>query len=525
MADPILHIKDSYFFELPKVLAPANYKHLKDLPEVWVKLDPAYQQWEFEQLYHELTNLGMNLPPEPQCHHDWQHWVHADHVNFAKPFDQFLQEKYEARQAEFKSWKAKRINEARASKDETRIKLAEQTPIDDFLRDEYGDDPYRFFLMARSTPGFEANWHASRHKTGSYAAIRDYQEKHNTTPEWDVSNDKVKAKFDAYNFHLSGKLLIPQPFGELRNLHEAESTIISQKTGWLNSADFGFCISRFMIIEVGVGVVLWLLFSWLASRLLKGGPPRGKRWNFLETFVVFIREEIAKPALEGHHDDHGHGEHGHGEPAHTNADHALAEHHGHANLAEHKPELTPSQRYTPLLCTIFFFILGLNLAGMLPWVGSPTGTWAVTLALAIVTLVAGMIGGMRQFGLWGYFLNQIPSMDLSPLLSLFLKPMIFVIELLGLIIKHAVLSVRLLANMLAGHMVLLAIMGLAFSAAAAMTFVGADGSISPMWWVAAISSVVGCTLLSMLELFVAFLQAYVFTLLSALFIGAAIHKH
>ena len=72
---------------------------------------------------------------------------------------------------------------------------------------------------------------------------------------------------------------------------------------------------------------------------------------------------------------------------------------------------------------------------------------------------------MRQFGFAGYFLNQIPSMDLSPLLSLFLKPMIFVIELLGLIIKHLVLSVRLLANMLAGHMVLLAITGLAFSAA------------------------------------------------------------
>jgi F-type H+-transporting ATPase subunit a len=114
---------------------------------------------------------------------------------------------------------------------------------------------------------------------------------------------------------------------------------------------------------------------------------------------------------------------------------------------------------------------------------------------------------------------------LSPLLSLFLKPMIFVIELLGLVIKHLVLSVRLLANMLAGHMVLLAITGLAFSAAAALTFVQDDGSISPLWWVAAISSVVGCTLLSLLELFVSFLQAYVFTLLSALFIGAAIHKH
>ncbi len=522
MADPILHIKDSFFFEVPKVLAPANYKQLKELPEVWVKLDPNYQQYEFGRLYDELTNLGVNLPPKAVCESDWHAWVHADHANFAKPFDEFLNEKFLARQAEFRTWKAQRIAEARAANDPSQLRIAEQLPIDDFMRLVHEGDRYQQFIIKRSEPGFEAQWNAVRHKTGSYAAIRDYQEKHNAAPEWDITNEKVKAKFDAYNFHLSGKLLIPQPFGELRNLHEAESTIVNQRTGGLNGADFGFCISRFMLIEIGVGVVLWLLFSWLASRLLKGGPPRGKRWNFLETFVVFIRDQIAKPALDGHHDDeHGHDEHSHAATA--PADHGHRQH--GLEQAKHAVALTPSQRYTPLLCTIFFFILGLNLAGMLPWVGAPTGTWAVTLALALVTLIAGFIGGVRQFGFAGYFLNQIPSMDLSPMLSLFLKPMIFVIELLGLIIKHAVLSVRLLANMLAGHMVLLAITGLAFSAAAALTFVGDDGTISPMWWVAAISSVVGCTLLSLLELFVAFLQAYVFTLLSALFIGAAIHKH
>ncbi len=531
MADPILHIKDSYFFEVPKVLAPANYKQLKELPEVWVKLDPTYQHWEFEQFYHELTNRGVNLPPEKVCQRDWHAWVHSDHAHFAKPFDEFLNAKYLARQTEFRTWKAQKVAAARATGNESEIRIAQQTVIDDFMHEVHGDDPYLRFIIDRSNPGFDATWNDARHNTGSYAVIRKYQEEHNAKPEWDITKEDVKAKFDAYNFHLSGKLLIPQPFGELRNLHEAEGTIINQTTRGMNTADFGFCISRFMLIEIAVGVVLWLLFSWLAGRLMKGGPPRGKRWNFLETFVVFIRDQIARPALDSHHDDeHGHGEHGpgghgHGEPAHAaepHADHAHGHTHGHA---KHAPALTPSQRYTPLLCTIFFFILGMNLAGMLPWVGSPTGTWAVTLALAIVTFAAGMIGGVRQFGWAGYFLNQIPSMDLSPLLSLFLKPMIFVIELLGLVIKHLVLSVRLLANMLAGHMVLLAIMGLAFSATAALTFVGDDGAISPMWWVAAISSVVGCTLLSMLELFVAFLQAYVFTLLSALFIGAAIHKH
>ena len=92
--------------------------------------------------------------------------------------------------------------------------------------------------------------------------------------------------------------------------------------------------------------------------------------------------------------------------------------------------------------------------------------------------------------------------------------MLFAIEVLGLFIKHAVLGVRLLANMVAGHLVLLAIMGLAVAAAAA-----------PMWPLTATISVVGSALFSLLELFVAFLQAYVFTFLSALFIGAAVHHH
>ena len=329
MADPILHIKDSFFFEVPKVLAPANYKQLKELPEVWVKLDPTYQHWEFEQLYHELTNLGVGLPPEKVCESDWHAWVHSDHAHFAKPFDEFLNEKFLARQAEFRTWKAGLVAQARATKNDSQIRIAQESPIDDFMHQVHAFDPYAQFIIDRSKPGFDASWHAVRHKTGSYAAIRKYQEEHNDAPEWNIADEKAKAKFDAYNFHLSGKILIPQPFGELRNLHEAETTIINQRTGGLNSADFGFCISRFMLIEIGVGVVLWLLFSWLASRLLKGGPPRGKRWNFLEWFVVFIRDQIAKPALDGHHDDaHGHGDHGHGDHGHGegHAEHGMRWH-------------------------------------------------------------------------------------------------------------------------------------------------------------------------------------------------------
>jgi F-type H+-transporting ATPase subunit a len=107
-------------------------------------------------------------------------------------------------------------------------------------------------------------------------------------------------------------------------------------------------------------------------------------------------------------------------------------------------------------------------------------------------------------------------MDLPWILAIFLKPMILLIELLGLTIKHAVLSVRLLANMVAGHVVLLGIMTLAFSL---------EGAASNLWPFTAVISLAGSTLFSCLELLVAFLQAYIFTFLSALFIGAAIHHH
>ena len=95
-----------------------------------------------------------------------------------------------------------------------------------------------------------------------------------------------------------------------------------------------------------------------------------------------------------------------------------------------------------------------------------------------------------------------------------LVPLIFVIEIAGLFIKHGVLAVRLLANMMAGHVVLAVLVG----------FIGATYGMAA-WWGVMPLSVIGATALSLLELFVAFLQAYIFTFLSALFIGMAVHPH
>jgi F-type H+-transporting ATPase subunit a len=171
-----------------------------------------------------------------------------------------------------------------------------------------------------------------------------------------------------------------------------------------------------------------------------------------------------------------------------------------------------------VLWTLFFFILFCNLFGMLPWLGAPSGSLSVTLALACCTFATTLIAGSIKFGPIGFWKNQIPSMDLSAVMGALLRPMIFVIEVMGLFIKHAVLAVRLLANMLAGHLVLLAILGLIVMAAEAH-------ASNTLYGVVSTASTIGATLLSCLELFVAFLQSYVFTYLSALFIGAAVHKH
>lgn len=269
-----------------------------------------------------------------------------------------------------------------------------------------------------------------------------------------------EATIEEFNRELSGKILIPQPFATLKNLHDKES---------------GFAISKFMVLELVIAVLLVAAFSRVAGRIASGEAPRGRWWNMLEAMLLFIRDEVARPAI-GRHD---------------------------------------ADRFLPLLWTMFFFVLTCNLFGMLPWMGAPTGAFGVTFGLACTTFATTLGAGMMKFGPVGFWFNQVPHMEL-PLLLQPLKLFIFVIELFGLVVKHAILAVRLLANMVAGHLVLLAILGLIVTAAEL-----ARG----LFLSVAVISVVGATLLSLLELLVAFIQAYVFTFLSALFIGAAVHHH
>jgi F-type H+-transporting ATPase subunit a len=225
-----------------------------------------------------------------------------------------------------------------------------------------------------------------------------------------------------------------------------------------------------------VATVLLLVLLPLAAR--RGGlVPKGLS-NFIESICVYIREEVARPALKDHTD-----------------------------------------RYIGYLWTTFFFILACNLLGMIPvgpaayWLtgrqermielgGTPTANIWVTGMLAALAFVMIHVAGVRHQGVWKYIVNFIPHVP-WPLI-----PVMYVLEIIGAMVKPFALAIRLFANMVAGHAVLAALMGVAL----------ASGNYA----VAGVT-VLGCTALGLLELFVAFLQAYIFTFLTTMFISAAAH--
>ncbi len=289
---------------------------------------------------------------------------------------------------------------------------------------------------------------------------------------------------------------------------------------------WGFQISRFMVMQVIAATLIILVIVPFARHVAKRPVTRGRLMNIFEAIVMFIRDGIARPAIDGVHADH----HDHGHDAHAKpGDHHHKEHHeGLSALALDEGEFgadvhsggaatltrkRDSDLFLPFLWTLFFFILFNNLLGMIPGGASATGNISVTAVLALLTLIAVVTAGMRAMGVAGYFVTIVPKMDVPKLLKPPLWGMMFVIEIAGLFIRHIVLSVRLFANMLAGHIVLAVILGFVAQAAGIMTYL-----VTP-------ASIVGSVAISMLELFVAFLQAYIFTFLAALFIGSAAHPH
>jgi F-type H+-transporting ATPase subunit a len=226
-------------------------------------------------------------------------------------------------------------------------------------------------------------------------------------------------------------------------------------------------ITKHVIMMWLASLILLTVFS-LAARRVSDPVPRGIR-NLLEVLMNFIRNEVARKSI-------GEG-----------ADH-----------------------FVGYLMTTFFFILTCNLLGLIPGMATPTGNISVTATLAIIAFLVIQLGGIREHGLIRHFKNLVPHG-----LPLWLVPVMFCLELLSSLIKPFALCIRLFANMMAGHVVILAFISLIFIF---------GGMFSPVIGFAASPVAVFFALfVYLLELFVAFLQAFIFTMLTAQFIGMSVH--
>lgn len=263
-------------------------------------------------------------------------------------------------------------------------------------------------------------------------------------------------------------------------------------------------LTKFMVLQVLAALIVFFIFKGLSRRIADGSPARGRFWNFWEALALFVRDEVVRPTIgEGHHghgDDHDH-------------DHDSHQDHGSSSVdASH-----PADKYLPFVWSCFFYVLICNLLGAIPWMGSATGNLNVTGVLALSVFGMVVLAGSKELGGAEFWMALVPSMDVPGVMKPIIIPMIWLIELLGLFIKHGVLAVRLFANIMAGHTVIAVVLGfIAMAAHAEMAWV---------YYVVTPASVLGQVAIGMLELFVAFLQAYVFAFLATLFIGTAVHPH
>jgi F-type H+-transporting ATPase subunit a len=225
-------------------------------------------------------------------------------------------------------------------------------------------------------------------------------------------------------------------------------------------------------IQIDFSITNHVVMIWLAALFLilafgisfrkRSLVPKGFA-AILEMLILFVRDEIAIPNL-GKED---------------------------------------GKKFTPLIGTFFFFVLTCNLMGLIPLFTTPTGNINITAAMALITLGTGQVFGIIRHGFFGHIKALVPSG-----VPIALIPLMFVIELMGLLAKHFALLMRLFANMVAGHIVIFAFLALIVIF---KSFFAAPFSIGFAIFV------------NFLEILVGFIQAYVFTMLSTLFIGMSLH--
>ena len=224
-----------------------------------------------------------------------------------------------------------------------------------------------------------------------------------------------------------------------------------------------------------VFVTLWYGGRQVAKRHREGRAPRGLG-AAVEALVLFVRNDIAVANI-------GHG----------------------------------GEKFSPYILTLFFFILYCNLLGLLPWGAAATGNLAVTAALALTAFLTIEVSGFVALGPKGYLktIVMVPP-GVTGIGAVIMAAIMTPVELVGKIVKPFALTLRLFANMTAGHFVILVLLGLIF----------VFGTAPPVIRYGVAVGAVALTLfMMMLELLVAFLQAYIFALLTSVFIGLMRHEH
>ena len=253
------------------------------------------------------------------------------------------------------------------------------------------------------------------------------------------------------------------------------------------------------MVTIVVVAVLLVAAMMKAARAIATGPEsqgneryitKGRFAQMIEAMVVYLRDQMLVPLLGVHH----------------------------------------TRRYLPYLMTLFFFILFNNLFGLIPILdilhlagvhetpvgGTATANIMVTGALALLSFVMIELHGIRELGLKGWLIHNFGGLVPGPIYLLPIAVLVFFVELAGHLIKPMALAIRLFANMVAGHTLMAVLLG--FGAAAAT---GGSGALG----IGAISLVSGmaAVLVTFLELFVAFLQAFIFMFLTAVFISLLSH--
>jgi len=226
------------------------------------------------------------------------------------------------------------------------------------------------------------------------------------------------------------------------------------------------------LFGVHVSITEHMILMWIVSILMLVLFPvllrlKGKRvYSAFEAVVLFVRDEIVISTM---------GESG--------------------------------KKYTPYFCTLFFMILLLNLIGMIPYSKTATGNISITFGFALTTFLLVNFMGIKSQGVKNYMKSFVPEG-----LPGFLNPFIFVLEVLSLITKTIALAVRLFANMIAGHTVIICFISLIFIIAKMNVYFGIF-TIFP--------SIIMSLFVSLLEILIIFIQAFIFTFLTALFTGTA----